>query len=943
MTLFEAPFILDKSTRFTQAAFMAARVLFFNDISTYISNTIQEENSMAELRPKIVKLAKIIGGFSGVMNKIDENAPEYYCMASILTDDEAEVAAAAGLRKERTAEYLAQKVGKPVEEVRKIAEHLAWIGVFRITKDPADDKDRFFMQIFAPGIMEMLVNNQTLLKEHPEVGKAFEEYTRIRMATLSPMMPDGYGLMRVVPIESAIEGIPDVNEHDKLSYYINKYDKFSVSPCSCRAARTSIDDGCGHLDQDMCVQMGKGAEHYIRTGRAREITREEVYEILKRAEDNGLMHDMPNIEEPGESSAICNCCPCACFGLRVGLLYGARDVIRSNFVAVVDEEKCVACGQCVESCPGNALKLGQKVCTKAPLAPPPPYPKLSEIINAKAAWNMDYREDREDVMETGTAPCKTACPAHIAVQGYLRLAAQGKYSDALALIKKENPFPAVCGRICNHRCEAECTRGIVDEAVAIDEVKRFIADHDLQADTRYIPPMTNQIGRPYPEKIAIIGAGPAGMTCAFFLAEKGYKPTVFEKASRPGGMLMNGIPSFRLEKDVVQAEIDILKEMGVEFKCGVEVGKDVTIPELREQGYKGFYIAIGMQGGRSVGVPGEDANGVQSGVSFLRDVNLGKEVKLSGKTVVVGGGNVAVDVARTALRVGNDSVFMFCLESRDIMPAAADEVAEAETEGISVNNSWGPKEILTENGKVKAVVFKKCVSVFDAEHRFNPEYDEAELLTVECENVLLTIGQSVEWGELLKGANVELNRNGTVKADPLTYQTSEPDIFVGGDVYTGAKFAIDAIAAGKEGAISLHRWVHPGQTLTMGRDRRHYVALDKENVDVEEHGFDSTPRQLPGYNAAMAKSFGDGRVTFTEEQVRNETARCLGCGATKVDEYMCIGCGLCTTKCKFDAIHLKKVRDWEAKEFETMPVKVVEHVIKKAGKIIARPFKSGNA
>ena len=890
------------------------------------------------LRPKIVKLCKVVGGLTGMVNKIDENAPEYYSLASILTDDEADVAAAAGLRKERTAEYLAKKVGKPVDEVQKIAEHLAWIGVFRITKDLGDGKDRFFMQIFAPGIMEMLVNNQQLLKEHPEVGKAFEEYTRIRMATMAPLMPNGYGLMRVVPVESSIKDIPNVQKYDKLSYYIDKYDVFSVSPCSCRAARTSIGDGCGHLDQDMCIQMGKGAEHYIRTGRARQITREEVYEILKRAEDNGLMHDMPNIEELGESSAICNCCACACFGLRVGLLYGARDVIRSNFVAEVDEEKCVACGQCVENCPANAVKLGQKVCTKTPIAPPPAYRKLSNSVWHPSDWNVDYRENREDVLATGTAPCKTACPAHIAVQGYLRLASEGKYTEALALIKKENPFPAVCGRVCNHRCETECTRGTVDQAVAIDEVKRFIADHDLHADTRYVPPMVNQIGKAYPQKIAIIGAGPAGMTAAFYLAQKGYTPTVFEKSARPGGMLMNGIPSFRLEKDVVQAEIDILKEMGVDFRCNVEVGKDVTIRQLREEGYQAFYLAIGAQGGRKVNVPGEDAEGVLAGVSFLHDVNVQNNVSLTGRTVVVGGGNVAVDVARTALRVGSSSVAMYCLESRDIMPAAADEVEEAEAEGVTVGNSWGPKEILTENGKVKAVVFKRCTAVFDAEHHFNPQYDENELMTVECENVLLSIGQSIQWGDLLKDTKVELNKNGTVKADPLTYQTAEPDIFVGGDVYTGPKFAIDAIAAGKEGAISLHRAVHEGQTLTMGRDRRKYIALDRENVAVSDGSFDTSPRQMPGYNAAKVKTFGDARVTFTEEQVKKETARCLGCGATKVDEYLCIGCGLCTTKCEFDAIKLKKVRDWEAGAFESMPIKVAEHLIKKTGKVIAKPF-----
>ncbi|MEA4966463.1 MAG: FAD-dependent oxidoreductase [Oscillospiraceae bacterium] len=901
---------------------------------------------MAEWRPKIAKLAKEIGGLTGVVNKIDKNAPEYYCMASILTDEEADVAIAAGVRKERTAADLARKVGKSEEEVKKLADHLAWIGVFRVTRDPKDGLDRYFMQIFAPGIMEMMVNNKELLAAHPEIGTAFEEYTRIRMATMAPLMPNGYGLMRVVPIESAIQDLPDVNEYDKLSYYLNKYDIFSVSPCSCRASRRTIGEGCGHLEEDMCIQMGKGAEHYIRTGRGRQISRAEVLEILKRAEDNGLMHDMPNIEEAGESSAICNCCACSCFGLRVGMMYGARDVIRSNFVASVDESKCVACGQCVENCPGNALKLGQKLCTKDPLPQTETYTKLRTSFQSKDAWDIDYRENRKDVVETGTAPCKTACPAHIAVQGYLRLAAEGRYGDALALIKKENPFPAVCGRICNHRCETECTRGSVDEAVAIDEVKRFIADQDRSAEHRYVPPMVNQIGRPYPQKIAIIGGGPAGMSCAFFLAQKGYRPTVFEKSARPGGMLMNGIPSFRLEKDVVQSEIDILREMGVEFRCGVEVGKDVTIPELREQGYQGFYVAIGCQGGRKVGVPGEDAEGVQAGVTFLSDVNLGEGVQLSGRTVVVGGGNVAVDVARTALRVGSAEVGMFCLESRDIMPAAADEVEEAEKEGVAVHDAWGPKEILTENGRVQGVVFKKCVSVFDEQHRFNPQYDETQLMTVECENVLLSIGQSIIWGDLLKDTKVECNRNGTVKADPLTYQTAEHDIFVGGDVYSGPRFAIDAIAAGKEAAISLHRCVQPGQTLTLGRDRREYRALDKANALVPLESFDVAHRQVPGYNAAKARTFGDARVTFTEEQVRKECARCLSCGATKVDEYLCIGCGLCTTKCNFEAIHLKKRADFksvEAGNFESMPIKVAAHLVKKVGKIAAKSLKKSGS
>ena len=889
---------------------------------------------MAELRPKIVKLCHIIGGLTGVVNKIDENAPEYYSLAGILTDDEADVAIAAGLRKSRTAEYLAKKVGKSVDEVEKIAKHLAWIGVFRCTRNPETGVDEYFMQIFAPGIMEMLVNNQELLDTHPEVGRAFEEYTRIRMATMSPLLPNGYGLMRVIPVESAIKDIPNVSDYEKLSYYLNKYDTFCVSPCSCRASRTSINDGCGHLAEEMCVQMGKGAEHYIRTGRARQITREEALEIIHRAEENGLMHDIPNIEEAGDSAAICNCCSCACFGLRVGLMFGARDAIRSNFVAQVDEAKCVACAQCVEVCPANALRLGQKLCTTVNIAPAK-YAKLSEHLVSKEAWNPDYRENRQDVVPTGTAPCKVACPAHVPVQGYLKLAAQGRYTEALELIKTENPLPAVCGRICNKRCEAECTRGGVDEAVAIDEVKRFIADHDLHAETRSIPKMVNQTGKPFTEKIAIIGAGPAGLSCAFYLAKQGYPVTVFDRNPAPGGMLTMGIPNFRLEKDTLNAEIDILREMGVTFQCNTEVGKDVTIQQLRDQGFKGFYLAIGAQKSAPIGIPGEELEGVWGGVDFLREVNLDKRPNVGKNVAVIGAGNVAMDVCRTAVRLGAENTYIIYRRSQAEMPADPEEVGEAMEEGVQFKFLNAPVEILGEDGKVKALKVEIMeLGEPDEKGRRKP-VGTGKFETIEVDTVIGAIGQRIDWGSLDVGA-LEVGKKGNALADELTYQTAQPDIFVGGDCYTGPSFAINAIAAGKEAAISLHRYVHPGQTLTMGRDRRVYTALDKDHVQLEVAGFDKTRRQIHGYNKAKAKTFADARVTFTEEQVRKETARCLGCGATKVDEYMCIGCGICTTRCKFDAIHLKKVRDWHAGKFETMPVAAVGDIIKKSGNIIKR-------
>ena len=889
---------------------------------------------MAQLRPKIVKLAKIIGGASGMLVKIDENAPEYYCMENIVSDDEADIAIAAGLRKERTAGWLAAKVGKTVAEIQPALDNLVYYGVFRRVYSEELGEDTYFMQIFAPGILEMMVNNQPLMAAHPEVGRAFEEYTRLRMQAMGPILPDGYGLMRVIPVESAIEGLPGVTDDERLSYYLNKYDTFSVSPCSCRASRTLLGDGCGHLAEDMCVQMGKGAEHYIRSGRARQISREEAYEIVKRAEENGLMHDIPNIEGSGETSAICNCCACACFGLRAGMMFGARDAIRSNFVAEVDEAKCVACAQCVEVCPGNALKLGQKLCATNDTSAPK-YTKITETFNFAKAVNENYRENREDVLPSGTAPCKAACPAHIPVQGYLKLAAQGRYTEALELIKTENPFPAVCGRICNKRCEAECTRGDVDEAVAIDEVKRFIADHDMHEETRFVPKMVNQIGRPYTEKIAVIGAGPAGMSCAYYLAQKGYPVTVFDRNPVPGGMLTLGIPSFRLEKDVLNAEIDILKEMGVEFRCGVEVGKDVTIQQLRDEGYKGFYLAIGAQKSAKLRIPGEELEGVLGGVDFLREVNLGNKPDIGRRCAVIGGGNVAMDVCRSAVRLGAEETYVFYRRSEAEMPADPEEVREAMEEGVKFRFLSAPVEIIGTDGRVSAIKIEKMELGEPDERGRRKPVGTGGFEIVEIDSVIGAVGQTVDWGTLDVGA-LKTTKKDTAEADSLTYQTAQPDIFVGGDCYTGPKFAIDAIAAGKEAAISLHRYVHPGQTLTAGRDRREYRALDKEHAMIGVGGFDREHRQTPGYNAAKAKTFADARVTFTEEQVRKECARCLGCGATKVDSYLCIGCGLCTTKCKFDAIHLKKVRDWHAAPFEAMPIKVAENLVKRTGGIVKK-------
>lgn len=540
------------------------------------------------------------------------------------------------------------------------------------------------------------------------------------------------------------------------------------------------------------------------------------------------------------------------------------------------------------------------------------YPKMplpTEQKWSEEMWTEDYRDiNRINTHKTGTAPCKTACPAHIPVQGYLKMAAQGRYEEALALIKKYNPLPAVCGYVCNRRCEDACTRGTIDEAVAIDEVKKFIAMQDLKKDKPYvakkvIPSLDDNF---YADtKIAVIGAGPAGISCAYYLAEKGYKPTLFDKNQKPGGMVTYGIPSFVMEKDIIEAEVDVLRQMGVDIRLGVEVGKDVTLKQLREEGYKAFYIAIGCQGGRGINVPGEDAEGVMKGVDLLHTVIDDESYTLSGDTVVIGGGNVAIDVSRTAVRCGSSKVTQVSLETRDIMPALPEEIELAESEGIELQGGWGPKEILTENGKVTGIVFKKCTQVKNAEGRFDPQYDENETMTIECSNVILSVGQATVWGDLLEGENVEFRGPAPV-ADKVTFQTTVPDIFVGGDMFYGPRFAIDAIACGKEGAISIHRFVQPNSSLTIGRDPNYFLELDKDDILVQD--YDHTGRQaaVVRKNEGDKLSFRDMKETFTEEQVKAETARCLGCGASIIDPNKCVGCGLCTTRCEFDALRLTR-------------------------------------
>ncbi|MEY8369803.1 FAD-dependent oxidoreductase [Anaerovoracaceae bacterium 42-11] len=875
-------------------------------VPEYIENEVERE--------PIVKLAKMITDRVPQklgLKKITKYDPEYWGLAAMCTDEMAEVALKMGVRKPKTLEQMVEITKMDRDHLEELLEQMSVNGVLEYNWENPEHVKQYVLPMFVPGNAEFSNMNLQMLQAHPEVGRFFERMSRLPLEKITPMVPPGgAGIgMHVIPVEKAIEMENESISLEHISYWLDKYDgKYAASPCSCRYSRQTYDEGCADDPEGWCVAMGDMADYVVETNKGgRYVTKEEALDIFRQAEENGFVHQITNIDGEDKIFAICNCNINVCYALRTSQLFNTPNMSASAYRARVKTENCVACGRCVEYCPAGAVKLGQKLCQKD--GSQVEYPKIplpTQQPWGPHMWDEDYRDNnRINCYDTGTAPCKTACPAHIAVQGYLKMAAQGRYTEALALIKKENPLPAICGRICNRRCEDACTRGSIDEAIAIDEVKKFIAEQDLRAETRFIPKkVVPALKGFFPEKIAIIGGGPAGLSCAFYLAEKGYSPTIFEKNPKAGGMLVYGIPSFKLEKDVVQAEIDIIEAMGVEIRTGVEVGKDVTIEDLRKEGYKAFYIAIGCQGGRLAGISGEDAEGVMTAVDLLKTVSEDSSYQLDGKTVVIGGGNVAIDAARTAGRCGASEVTMYCLESRDIMPASEEEIAEAEEEGVTISCGWGPKEILTENGKVTGIVLKKCLSVFDEEKRFAPVYDENETITVPCGHIFMSIGQSIQWGELLKDTRVELGRGQAAVADGLTYQTAEPDIFVGGDVYTGPKFAIDAIAAGKEGAISIHRFVQPHSSMTIGRNRRQFIELDKDNIHIES--YDNSSRQIPGKNPEVdhKKSFRDPSLPLTEEQVKIETARCLSCGASVVDENKCIGCGVCTTKCEFDAIHL---------------------------------------
>lgn len=850
------------------------------------------------------------------VKEIKTSDAEYYGMAPWVTDEMAEVALTMKVHKVyKVDEILKMNKKHTREHLVEILEELCQVGIveYKFENDiNATGEKMYALPPYIVGSGEYMGMKKSMVEKEPTAAMLFDRMAFEPLKGFTQFVPPGGSgmAMHVVPVEKAIPAQSNSVSHEHLSYWLNKYEIYATVPCVCRMSKEIIDEGAGEDYEDMCIAVGSMARYAVETHRGHYITYDEVMEILQRAEDQGCVHQITNLDGDQRILGICNCSPATCCAIRASQFFNCRNLSRSAYVAHVDTENCVACGKCVEVCPAGAVKLGQKLCTKDG---PIQYPKAEvpdETRWPEEKWNPNYRYDaRTNCHDTGTAPCKTACPAHIAIQGYLKMANEGRYSEALALIKQDNPFPAICGRVCNRRCEDACMRGNIDAPVAIDAVKKYIAELDLKAETRYIPEIKSEkrYGRFDDVKVAVIGAGPAGLSCAYYLALMGYYPTVFEKNKHPGGMMRYGIPEYKLGKKVINAEIEVLKELGVEIRCGVEIGKDITVEQLRKEGYKSFYVAIGAQKAAALGIPGEEL--ALGGVDFLHEVAEGKKPALGKKVVVVGGGNVAIDVARTAIKLGVKDVTVVYRRTEKDMKADALEVKEAREDGVKFLFEHKPVEIVSKDGKITAF---RC-----------------ECGDIGCDTVIAAIGQKIDLGGIA-AEGLALTEKGTVIAKELTYQTNVSDIFAGGDVQTGPKFVIDAIAAGREAAISMHRYMRPHSSLTLNRNRRDYIELDKSKVVLPLDKIKAPERQCEAYE------------TLTEEQVRFETSRCLGCGASIVDENRCIGCGLCTTRCHFDAIHLSRdvpeCSNLVPRE-DTMKV-MLPYMAKRAAKIAIKDLKA---
>lgn len=872
---------------------------------------------MSTHRANILKLATKISLESLTYTGITFNDPEYRILDPIIDDDMCEVFMHLKLNTNRTLEEVAKRTGCSEEHAQKQLDKLVNTGAVRFRV--RDGVTYYYYPIWVPGIMEGILSNREQCDKYPDLGVCFEEYTRTRIAILAPNASTGMSFMRVIPVEAAVKNNTKVASYDEVSTLIESAKAISVGPCSCRRSRRLMGEGCGHLEEDMCIYLNDNAYTYTKSGAHHMISKEEAYEILKRAEDNGLVHELNQSEGFDGTTAICNCCNCSCFALRIGTYFNTPDMLRTNYVAEVNPDLCTACGACVENCHPNALKLGKKLCSVNPVPGPEPDPLPADYFWGKAQYNNEYRE-RSDALESGTSPCKAANPASLPYQGILKLAAQGRNKQAYNMITKYIPFPAIVGRVADDLPERVCTRASVDAAVSINEVLKSLGDWGLE--NREVPQVLNPQGIKFDKKIAVIGAGPAGLSCAYYLAIKGYPVTVFERDKKIGGKMMYGIPSFDLDKKLVEKELSILEEMGVEFKTGVDVGKDVKISELVEdQGYEAVFLGIGASAADKMGVAGQDLKGVYELQEFMRGINSTHRPAVSDQVVVFGGNQSALDAARAAVRLGAKKVTV-------VAEKLLTDARIAKKEGVQfLFGSVAAKVDGDAKGNVKSVVLKNSKT--------------GEEKTVKAGTVIYD-GQKPDILAFTMDVKLLADAKALLRVEELTYQTSVPYIFAGGDVATGPKYVMDAMVAGREAAISIHRYVHAGQDLKIGRDHFDYKAFDMKNTVLPESNGDARQETEEVEVAKAIGSFKDLRGSLTPDQVKKEAARCLGCGVVQINENMCVGCGICTTKCNFGAITLKKVRDDKGGTYFNTLGKVGVNAVKRyssvAVKKVARPI-----
>jgi len=555
----------------------------------------------------------------------------------------------------------------------------------------------------------------------------------------------------------------------------------------------------------------------------------------------------------------CHACEVACkqeHGLGIGPRV-VRVLERSPFFKPLF---CHHCGDapCSKACPEDAITKDTE--TGVVLL------EREKCNGCNAVLGKSGAEKQE------TSSCKVECPAHIDVQGYVNLAAKGKLQEALQLIKLANPFPSICGRVCHHPCESDCNRKQVDEPLAIHSIERFLADRDLRAKRLYMP----EIKSKKKEKVAIVGSGPAGLACAYYLAQEGYKVTIFEKAQVLGGMLTAGIPSFRLPRKIVEAEIQLIRDMSVTMKTGVEVGKDKTIAQLRKEGFKAFFIAIGAQESIRLGIEGEDLDGVYSGLDYLRQLNFGKPVRLGKKVAVIGGGNVAMDAVRSARRLGSEKAFILYRRSLEEMPSRPEEIKECKEEKIPINTLTQPVRFIGKNGRIKAIeCIKMRLTEPDQNGRRKPEPISCSEFTIKVDAVITALGQEADWSCLTPECACILTEWGTMNIDPLTLQSDDPDIFAGGDAARGPQSVVEAIADGRQAAISIDRYVR-GQDLRLGRD----IKL-KAITEPQKEKYDPAARaQMPQLEVRKrVKNFNEVQRGFKKEVAIQEAKRCISCGS----------------------------------------------------------------